>query len=157
MATVQGNPPPAPHPRAWTLITRKPLTAGRAARIIALATVSVTLLGGVVIHFADPKNFPNIGVGLWWAIQTVTTVGYGDVVPTDTLGRLVASVVMLTGIGFLTVITATITSTFIETARRRVEGGSTGEIAEKLDQISERLEVIEAGLADARGPGRPDR
>jgi hypothetical protein len=39
MATVQGSPPPAPHPRAWKFIQRKPLTASRAARIIALATV----------------------------------------------------------------------------------------------------------------------
>jgi voltage-gated potassium channel len=156
MATVQGNPPPAPHPRAWKLITSKPLTAGRAARIIGLATLSVTLIGGVLIHFADPKNFPDIGEGLWWAIQTVTTVGYGDVVPTDALGRLVASLVMLTGIGFLTVITATITSTFIETARRRGEG-STDAIAEKLDHISQRLEVIEAGLPDSGGHDRSDR
>ena len=116
----------------------------------------MTLLGGVAIHFADPKNFPNIGEGLWWAIQTVTTVGYGDLVPTDTLGRLVASLVMLTGIGFLTVITATITSTFIEAARRRVEGGSTSALAEKLDQISARLEVIEAGLKNSRGHDRSD-
>jgi voltage-gated potassium channel len=148
MATIPASPPPAPpaHPRLWKLIERKPLTAGRAARIIGLTTLFVTVAGGVVIHFADQKNFSTIGQGMWWAIQTVTTVGYGDVVPTNTLGRVVASVVMLTGIGFLTVITATITSTFVESARRRVEGDSTGVLVAKLDQISVRLEVIEAGL-----------
>ncbi len=148
MATIPASPPPAPpaHPRLWKLIERKPLTAGRAARIIGLATLFVTVAGGVVIHFADQKNFSTIGQGMWWAIQTVTTVGYGDVVPTNTLGRVVASVVMLTGIGFLTVITATITSTFVESARRRVVGDSTGVLVAKLDQISDRLEVIEAGL-----------
>jgi voltage-gated potassium channel len=148
MATVPADPPPAPpaHPRLWRIIDRKPLTAGRAARIIGLATLFVTVAGGVVIHFADHKDFSTVGQGLWWAIQTVTTVGYGDVVPTNTLGRLVASVVMLTGIGFLTVITATITSTFVESARRRVEGDSAGVLVAKLDQISDRLEVIEAGL-----------
>jgi voltage-gated potassium channel Kch len=104
---------------------RKPLTVRRAARIIASVTVAVTIISGVLIHFTDPKNFPNIGDGLWWAIQTVTTVGYGDLVPASTLGRLVAALVMLVGIGFLTVITASITSTFIETARRRIEGTPT--------------------------------
>jgi voltage-gated potassium channel Kch len=151
MATVPASPPPAspPHPRMWKIIDRKPLTAGRAARIIGLATLLVTVVGGVVIHFTDQKNFSTIGEGMWWSIQTVTTVGYGDLVPTSTLGRLVAAVVMLTGIGFLTVITATITSTFVESARRRVEGDTTDVVVAKLDQISERLEAIESGLKGA--------
>ena len=113
-------------------------------------TVSVTIVAGVVIHFTDPKNFPNIGDSLWWAIQTVTTVGYGDLVPTSALGRLVAALVMLVGIGFLTVITATITSTFVETARRRIDGGASDALSAKLDQISARLEVIEAGIENIR-------
>ena len=100
----------------------KPLTIQRAAQIIASVTVAVTIVAGVLIHFTDRNNFPNIGEGLWWAVQTVTTVGYGDLVPTSVLGRLVAALVMLLGIGFLTVVTAAITSTFIETARRRIEG-----------------------------------
>lgn len=122
--TSTDAPPPA-HPRAVNVLMRKPLTVRRAARIIASVTVAVTIISGVLIHFTDPKNFPNIGDGLWWAIQTVTTVGYGDLVPASTLGRLVAALVMLVGIGFLTVITASITSTFIETARRRIEGTPT--------------------------------
>ena len=87
-------------------------------------------------------------MGLWWAIQTVTTVGYGDVVPTSTLGRLVAALVMIVGIGFLTVITAVITSTFIESARRSREGPGSDTLAAKLDQIGARLEAIEAGVKD---------
>ena len=67
---------------------------------------------------ADHDNFPTIGSGLWWAAQTVTTVGYGDHVPTSFVGQLVAVLVMLLGIGFLTVITASITSTFVARSRR---------------------------------------
>jgi voltage-gated potassium channel len=110
----------------------------------------------VLIHFTDHKNFPNIGDGLWWAIQTVTTVGYGDLVPTSASGRLVAALVMLVGIGLLTVITAAITSTFIESARRRIEGTTTDALSAKLDQIGARLDAIEARLKSIGGQDRDD-
>ena len=80
-------------------------------------------------------------------MQTVTTVGYGDHVPTTAVGQIVASVVMLLGIGFVTVITASITGAFV--ARSRAEQnleGPTAASAEQLQQINERLERIEAAL-----------
>jgi voltage-gated potassium channel len=133
------------------LVQGKPLTALRAARIIAVVTVSITIVSGVLIHFSDEKTYPNIGDGLWWAIQTVTTVGYGDLVPTSTVGRLVAALVMVLGIGFLTVVTAAITSTFIESARRRIESTAPHTLSAKLDQIGAGLEAIEADLRDLGG------
>jgi voltage-gated potassium channel len=133
------------------LLARKPLTARRAAQIIASVTVSITIISGAVMHFTDEKTYPTVGDGLWWAIQTVTTVGYGDLVPSSTAGRLVAALVMVLGIGFLTVITAAITSTFIESAKRRLQGTETDALSAKLDQIGERLEAIEAGLKDLGG------
>ncbi|MGO9490168.1 MAG: potassium channel family protein [Solirubrobacteraceae bacterium] len=140
-------PPPA-NPRLLNLLQRKPLTARRAARIIASITISITIISGVLMHFTDAKTYPNIGDGLWWAIQTVTTVGYGDLVPTSTAGRLLAALVMVLGIGFLTVITAAITSSFVESARCRLQGTQTDTLSAKLDQIGARLDVIEAGLKD---------
>jgi voltage-gated potassium channel len=140
--------PPPSRRRAVNFLLRKPLTVARAARIIASVTVFVTIIGGVLIHFTDPKSFSNVGDGLWWSVQTVTTVGYGDLVPASTTGRLVAALVMLVGIGFLTVITASITSAFIENARRRLEGGGTDTLSASLDQISARLEAIEARLKE---------
>jgi voltage-gated potassium channel len=140
---------PPPHRRMVRVLSRQPLTVGRAARIIAFATVSVTIVSGIVIHFIDSKKFPDIGEGLWWAAQTVTTVGYGDVVPTNAAGRLVATLVMLFGIGFLTVITASITSAFIEQARRDIRGSTYDVLTTQLDQISARLDGIEAALRDS--------
>ena len=58
---------------------------------------------------------------------------------------------MLTGIAFLTVITATITSTFVEAARQRAEGATRDTLSVKLDQISTRLDAIEAGLKNMGG------
>ncbi len=74
--------------------------------------------------------------------------------PTNTLGRLVASLAMLVGIAFLTVITATITSTFVEAAGRRIEGGETDLLVTKLDLLRARLDAIEASLRDIGGHGR---
>jgi voltage-gated potassium channel len=159
MAAPEGQAVPSPPPprRMVRVLSRQPLTVGRAARIIAFATVSVMIVSGIVIHFTDSQRFSDIWDGWWWAIQTVTTVGYGDVVPRSTAGRLVATLVMLFGIGFLTVITAAITSTFIEQARRQIRGSTYDTLSTQLDQIGARLDGIEAALAagsERQTPGR---
>src|SRR6476619_3032871 len=74
--------------------------------VIATATTSMTLAAGLLMRVVDHDNFPSFGSGLWWAVQTVTTVGYGDEVPTNASGPLLAALVMLLGSGYLTVITA---------------------------------------------------
>ena len=120
-----------------------------AAVVIATVSTSITVGAGRLMTVADHKSFPSIGSGLWWAVQTVTTVGYGDHVPTTVAGRLVAAVVMLVGIGFLTVITAAITSTFVSRSRReQTLSGPSSPTEEQLKQIAGRLERIEAALTD---------
>jgi hypothetical protein len=156
-APEQEQPPVPLHVHALTAVVRKPLTAGRAARLIAFATVSVTIVGGILIHWADERNFPTIGRGLWWAVQTVTTVGYGDAVPTTTTGQLVAAIVMVVGIAFIAVTTAAITSMFIEAARRRFRGSETDALAQRLDQISANLAAIEARLTEMSSGGHDAR
>ena len=123
-------------------------TPRRAGVVIASVTSAITIAAGIVMTVADHDNFPSIGSGLWWAVQTVTTVGYGDNVPTTVAGRLVAVLVMLLGIGFLTVITASITSAFVAVARSRVEQTPTGteSTAEQFRQIDARLDRIEAAV-----------
>jgi len=120
-----------------------------AAVVIATVSTSITVAAGILMTVADRKCFPSIGSGLWWAVQTVTTVGYGDHVPTTVAGRLVAAVVMLDGIGFLTVITAAITSTFVSRSRReQTLSGPSSPTEEQLRQIARRLERIEAALTN---------
>jgi voltage-gated potassium channel len=123
-------------------------TVRGAGIVIAAASTAITVLAGSLMTVLDHDNFPSVGSGLWWAVQTVTTVGYGDHVPTDVAGKVVATFVMLAGIGFLTIITAAITSTFV--ARSQVEqqgsGPATDPAADELQQINARLERIEAAL-----------
>jgi voltage-gated potassium channel Kch len=129
-------------------LSRKPLTAQRAGVLIALATILVTIAGGVLAWIVDRKDFPTLGHGMWWAVQTVTTVGYGDITPTTTTGRLIGTVIMVTGIGFLSVVTAAITATFIEAARQRFGRGPAAKTAAELREVNERLERIERRLED---------
>lgn len=80
-------------------------------RILAVA-VSV-LLGGSALLILFEKNI-RFSDALWWSVVTMTTVGYGDISPATLGGRIVAIVVMLTGIGLLGILTATIAGLFIE-------------------------------------------
>ena len=121
------------------------LTARRAGLAIAATTLVVALAGGLLIRVFDRDDFPTLASGLWWAVQTVTTVGYGDHVPSSSGGRAIAVVVMVTGIGFLSIVTASITAMFVESARRRMRGEdeiTLTHIAERLDQIERRLEEL---------------
>jgi voltage-gated potassium channel Kch len=124
-----------------------------AAIVIATVSTILTVGAGLLMTVVDRENFPSIGSGLWWAAQTVTTVGYGDDVPVNLAGRLVAVLVMLFGIGFLTVITASITSTFVSRSRReqRPSDAETATV-EQLRRLDKRLEQIEAALRRSSSP-----
>lgn len=142
-----------PPPRSARRLLGKPLTARRAAKMIAGFTLLVTLASGTLGWLLDREDFPSLGTGLWWALQTVTTVGYGDVTPQHTEGRVIAAMVMLAGIGFLAVITASVTATFVENARRRYRGSTDREIAQELRQINARLARLEELQGDDRRDG----
>jgi voltage-gated potassium channel len=141
-------------PLTARLLLRDSLTARRAAGIIAGFTVLITVAGGILERVIDHQEFPTIGRGLWFALQTVTTVGYGDVTPKQADGRFIGAVVMLTGIGFLAVITASATASLIESSRRRFAAQSEADVTRRLQEVSERLARIEAALDQRRGGGQ---
>ncbi len=118
--------------------------------MIAVVTTSITLAAGLLMTVIDRKNFPSLGGGLWWAVQTVTTVGYGDHVPSTAAGEIVAALVMLLGIGFITVITASITSSFVGRYHQPqpAVAPDSAAAAEHLKSIDARLEKIEAALSE---------
>ena len=167
---------PGKVPLTARLMLHDSLTARRAAGIIAVFTVVITVAGGFLERVLDHQEDPTIGRGLWFALQTVTTVGYGDVTPMQVSGRFIATVVMLTGIGFLAVVTASVTASLVESSRRRFAAQSEEDATRQFSEITDRLARIEAGLeqqasgrypmpaADEPGPitpgmsdGPPDR
>ena len=134
---------------------REPPSIRLAAGVIVTATAVITVLGGVLMRLLDSEEYPTLGVAMWWALQTVTTIGYGDVTPKEPSGRIVAGVVMLEGVALLAITTAVITSTFVTRAAREREDADTREeqaevrIEAKLDDLAARLERLETILGEA--------
>lgn len=144
-APSQAGTQPAKVPLTARLLLRESLSARRAAAIIAGFTLLVTVAGGILERLFDHQEFHTIGQGLWFALQTVTTVGYGDITPKNGNGRFIAAVVMLTGIGFLAVITASVTASLVESSRRRF-AESEGDLRQRMEEVNERLVRIEESL-----------
>lgn len=134
---------------------KKGLRPRYAAYVIIVLWFAAVIIWGVFEHLVDDQTFPTVWLGMWWALQTVTTVGYGDVVPQNDLGRVFASGLMLGGLAFLSVVTATITSSFV--ARRQAELQDTADdpVMERVGALHDRLERIEAELQRIGHRGDP--
>src|SRR3569833_4586181 len=136
--------------RAVTIVSRaiqaeKRLTSGQQLRIAALMTVFIVVVAGAAQSTFDAGEFKNVWDGVWWAVVTVTTVGYGDLYPKTVAGRLIGIVVMFVGIGFLSVLTAPIASRFVKTDT------ASEEIVEALRRLEIDMAELKARLAET-GP-----
>jgi voltage-gated potassium channel len=147
--------------RAQERFAADPASVKNAAFLMIAITVGIVLVGGLVVWVFDARDFPDLGEALWYTLQTVTTVGYGDKVPTSGLGRVVGASVMVVAVALIAILTASITSTFVEAAQRRrraadeiKERASAEALQQGLDEVLGRLAAIEAVL-QARDPG-PD-
>ena len=145
--------------RRMTRFLSEPPSVRTAAGVIVSATTVVVIGGGVLIRLLDHGEYSDVWVGMWWALQTVTTVGYGDVTPKNPSGRIIATFVMLQGIAFLAITTAAITSTFVaratkdrDLAHAAEEDDAEVRIEAKLEGIDQRLDRLERMLSN-RGLG----
>jgi voltage-gated potassium channel len=102
---------------------------GRILRYLIVTITAVAVVFGTLMWIVDRDNFPTLGIALWWAVSTVTTVGYGDVVPTEPTGRLLASGLMIFGYASLSLLTGVIASMLVS----RASAASTGELVERLE------------------------
>jgi voltage-gated potassium channel Kch len=132
--------------RRFAAFMRTPLSVRKAMSVIVTASLVSVVAGGILIRIVDPEEFPDIGTGMWWAVQTVTTVGYGDVVPRNAIGRALGSVFMLEAIAFVAIVTAAITSSFVERARRERLPGSAEPRTIEADPVAAQLADIKAQL-----------
>jgi len=120
---------------------------------LAAAIFVLSLLSAFVITLVDRTDFPNYGIAVWWAIVTLATVGYGDVVPTTDAGRVVGSLVIILGVTFLAFLTATVTSLFVSSEQEEGKAAEIErreavdmELREVLRRLEARLDAIEKKL-----------
>jgi voltage-gated potassium channel len=118
------------------------LTLFRAVSTIVGIALVLVLTGGALARIVEPDTFTSIGLAYWWAVTTVTTVGYGDVVPQDPVGRLVGVMLMLAGLSLIPTLTSVIVSTLIAKRRRSDQ--------EHLEQMLMRLEEHLTRIEQAR-------
>ena len=108
--------------------------------VITAGTTTIMFVAALAMRIVDAKEYPNFGRALWWAVQTQTTVGYGDVAPKEWTGRLVAALLMIWGVAFIAILTAVITSTFI--AGRTRESGLDRATIQHLTDRFDRIEAL---------------
>jgi voltage-gated potassium channel len=109
----------------------------------------------VVMRLVDRDSFDTIWDGMWWATQTVTTVGYGDIVPTATGGQIIAAVLMIGGLSFFAVITGMITTVFVTRAQAERHPSGDDPLVQKLDLLAGELADVREQLARLGGDGDP--
>jgi voltage-gated potassium channel len=143
------------------LVRNVPSSGDGFFRSLHSTTLTVALVAGLIVTIIDKEDFPDYGTAVWWAIVTLATVGYGDVVPHTGWGRVVGSVVIIVGVTFIAFLTAVVTSLFVEeeqkTHRAVIEDAQRAyqdETRRLLEDLSSRLSTVETLLRDMQGQRR---
>jgi voltage-gated potassium channel Kch len=135
--------PPGPRVTSWY----QRLTLFRAIRTIVAVAMTIVLVAGLVARLVEPETFHSLGLAYWWALTTLTTVGYGDVVPVTTGGRLVGAVLMLTGLALI----PTTTSVVVSLLLNKLGKAAYAEDRQAREEQDVRLAKIEELLRDRPG------
>jgi len=115
-------------------------------------TAITAVLTGLIAHLIDRKDFHTFGIGVWWAIVTLGTVGYGDVVPHTGWGRFLGGVVIVCGVTFISFLIAIVTSLFIDAHRADEEEA----MLARHDELVELLRTMDARLGALEQAAEPD-
>jgi voltage-gated potassium channel len=127
---------------AWL---NRAVISGRIIPYLVLMMLAIMLLAAITVHFLSPRAFTTFGDEVWWAAQTVTTVGYGDVVPATSGGRFIGGIVMFVSVATVSLVTAVVTAGFVAYQQRRLSGDAERhqELREALARIEKRIETLE--------------
>ena len=148
---LMADPPPAPGRVKKRKERRRVLLLGVTPRAalgwIAVAAVAVAMLGALFAFLVDREAFDSFGEAIWWAVVTVGTIGYGDVVPTNGAGRVVAGILILFTMAFFPVLTGVVTATLIDQGQRDAAADEQREDDERQAELLRHLSSIEDRLA----------
>ena len=109
----------------------------RLRTVLSLILFFIVLFG--FIFFTTEPDVKSFSDGLWWALVTITTVGYGDITPMTSIGRLVASALMFLGLGLIASLTAVISVKFIQNF---VDHHTNDDVLEKLEEMQKDIDEI---------------
>jgi voltage-gated potassium channel len=126
-----------------SVAVRKVLSRNYLGTVLLVALV-FTLVSGLLMAGIDP-GIDNVWQGIWWAWVTVATVGYGDTVPLSAAGKVFGAVVILFGVGFFSLLTASFSAYFVSRGEVEIEEEEEEEIS-KLKHIERRIEAMEKTL-----------
>ncbi|WP_158006875.1 potassium channel family protein [Piscirickettsia litoralis] len=102
----------------------------------------MTVLSGILEAYIDPQ-VNSVIEGIWWAFQTVTTVGYGDIVPSSVVGRIFSIGLMLIGIGLFSLVSSNLTAYFIDRGQLQKSKKPEKKLRKQLNEINQRLIGLE--------------
>ena len=135
--------------RVSKIVNARSVTLGLATTFFLLS-----LVAAIVIRLVDHHDFPTLGLAVWWSLQTVTTVGYGDIVPTTDIGRVIGGAELVLSISFIAFLTAGVTSTVIHNQESRAQAADRAKqsddaqaILEALTQAREAITALDSRLA----------
>lgn len=125
-------------------------------RWLVLGIATVAIVCAFLARFLAHEDFPTLGIAMWWSVQTVTTVGYGDITPKTLVGRSIASVLMVSAVALISVITASISAGFVNRLQARRGHSMNAEILDTLARIEQRLDAIDGGAPAASDAAAPE-
>jgi voltage-gated potassium channel len=128
--------------RLFRIFSLRRLLSLEGMKYAALVAAGTVVVGGAAFASIEKDQHLTTWDGIWWAITTVTTVGYGDVVPETTGGRIIAMTIMLVGIGFVALLTAFVADRFVH--QQREAEAKEDQILDELREIRRRLNEIDA-------------
>jgi voltage-gated potassium channel len=141
---------PGHQPQRPALIERRIRKIANARSItlaLAITFVGLAFGGAVAIRLLDEDSFPSFGLAVWWALQTVTTVGYGDVVPAGATGKVIGGIEMVLGVSFISFLTAGVTSAVIQRSQDKRHEEERAQEIQDLQRLIESLGEIRAAIA----------
>jgi voltage-gated potassium channel len=121
------------------------VVSGRIVPYLVAVMFIIMGLGTLAVEVLSPNSFQSIGDAAWWAATTVTTIGYGDVVPETSGGRVIAVFVMFASVATISFATAVVTASFVSYQQRKLSGDAERhqELRGTLERIERRLESLE--------------
>jgi voltage-gated potassium channel len=126
------------------------LTLFKAVRMVAAVALGLALVAAMLELMVD-SGINGFGNAMWWAIVTVTTVGYGDVVPETAAGRFVGAGLMLVGVSAIPIATSLVVSVFFTRMQEKLREQDSAERAEIVRHL-ERLEQMLERMSESAGP-----